>query len=44
VNALGYLATGRRRGVSDSAIRKWLRQYAREQERASQPSRLSRTD
>jgi transposase-like protein len=44
VNALGYLATGRRYGVSDNAIRKWLRQYEREQERESQPSRLSRTD
>lgn len=34
VNALGYLATGRRYGVSDNAIRKWLRQYERERERA----------
>jgi transposase-like protein len=35
VNALGYLATGRRYGVSDNAIRKWLRQYERERERDS---------
>jgi hypothetical protein len=27
---LGYLGTGRRYGVSDNAIRKWLRQYERE--------------
>ncbi|MDX6580908.1 MAG: hypothetical protein QOI10_92 [Solirubrobacterales bacterium] len=26
----GYLATGRKYGVSDNAIRKWLRQYERE--------------
>jgi ribosomal protein S27AE len=44
VKALGYLATGRRYGVSDNAIRKWLRWYEREQERQSQDPRLSRTD
>jgi hypothetical protein len=33
VNALGYLGTGRRYGVSDAAIRKWLRQYELERER-----------
>jgi hypothetical protein len=32
VGALGYVGTGRRYGVSDNAIRKWLRQYEREQE------------
>jgi hypothetical protein len=26
----GYLATGRRYGVSDNAVRKWIRQYERE--------------
>jgi transposase-like protein len=26
----GYLAVGRRYGVSDNAVRKWLREYARE--------------
>lgn len=33
VRALGYLATARRYGVSDTAIRKWLRWYERERER-----------
>lgn len=30
VSALGYCATGRRYGVSDNAIRKWIRQYERD--------------
>jgi hypothetical protein len=30
IQAIGYSATGRRYGVSDNAIRKWLRQYERE--------------
>jgi predicted RNA-binding Zn-ribbon protein involved in translation (DUF1610 family) len=30
VRAVGYCATGRRYGVSDNAIRKWIRQYERE--------------
>jgi hypothetical protein len=30
VNAIGFSATGRRYGVSDNAVRKWLRQYERE--------------
>ena len=30
VAAVGYSATGRRYGVSDNAVRKWLRQYERE--------------
>jgi hypothetical protein len=30
VNQLGYLAVGRKYGVSDNAIRKWIREYARE--------------
>jgi hypothetical protein len=34
VNAIGYLATGRRYGVTDNAIRKWLKQYEREAEQA----------
>jgi hypothetical protein len=33
VEAHGYLATGRKYGVSDNAIRKWIREY--EQERAA---------
>ncbi|MBA3808987.1 MAG: hypothetical protein H0X28_11450 [Solirubrobacterales bacterium] len=32
VRALGYAGTGRRYGVSDNAIRKWLRQYESEQQ------------
>ena len=34
VRALGYLGIGRRYGVSDNAIRKWLRAYRREAEDA----------
>jgi hypothetical protein len=30
VRALGYCATGRRYGVTDNAIRKWLRSYEKE--------------
>ncbi len=37
IEALGYLATGRRYGVSDNAVRKWMRRY--EQERAQSESR-----
>lgn len=33
VAVLGYAATGRRYGVSDNAIRKWIRQYERERQR-----------
>ncbi len=38
ISALGYSATGRRYGVSDNAIRKWVRQYEREQ--AGDPRKL----
>ena len=31
VDAHGYLGVGRRYGVSDNAVRKWLREYEREQ-------------
>jgi hypothetical protein len=31
VNRLGYLAVGRKYGVTDNSIRKWLRQYERDQ-------------
>lgn len=34
VEALGYRAVGRKYGVSDNAIRKWLREYERERLRA----------
>lgn len=43
IRALGYAGTGRRYGVSDNAIRKWLRQYERERIRAKskeEPRRL----
>jgi transposase-like protein len=30
VQALGFRGTGRRYGVSDNAIRKWIRAYERE--------------
>jgi hypothetical protein len=36
VHAIGYCATGRRYGVTDNAVRKWIRQYEREAEQAEQ--------
>lgn len=30
IDELGFLAVGRKHGVSDTAIRKWVRQYERE--------------
>ncbi len=33
IAASGYSAVGRRHGVSDNAVRKWVRQYERERER-----------
>ncbi len=38
VGAMGFAATGRRYGVSDNAVRKWIRAYEREQERAARRS------
>jgi hypothetical protein len=35
IAALGYSAVGRRYGVSDNAVRKWVRHYAREREAAA---------
>jgi transposase-like protein len=35
VQALGFCGTGRRYGVSDNAIRKWIRAYERELGRAA---------
>ena len=35
VERSSYLATGRKYGVSDNAIRKWIRQYERERQRES---------
>lgn len=43
VRALGYLATGRRYGVSDNAVRKWLRWYEREHERLANDAQRART-
>lgn len=34
INAIGYSATGRRYGVTGNAIRKWLKQYEQEADRA----------
>jgi hypothetical protein len=39
IAATSYLAVGRKYGVSDNAIRKWVRQYEREREAASQSPR-----
>jgi hypothetical protein len=36
VRAVGFCATGRRYGVSDNAVRKWIRAYEREQENAGE--------
>jgi len=36
LEATSYLAVGRKYGVSDNAIRKWVRQYERERELAGQ--------
>jgi hypothetical protein len=32
IHAMGWTAVGRRYGVSDNAVRKWVRQYERERE------------
>jgi hypothetical protein len=42
VRADGFLATGRRYGVSDNAIRKWILWYEREQEAAARGSPAAR--
>lgn len=34
IEATSYLAVGRKYGVSDNAVRKWVRFYEKEQERA----------
>jgi transposase-like protein len=39
IAATSYLAIGRKYGVSDNAVRKWVKFYEREREqRASEPS------
>lgn len=35
ISEMGYSAVGRKYGVSDNAIRKWVRQYAKEEVRAA---------
>jgi hypothetical protein len=35
LEATSWLAVGRRYGVSDNAVRKWIRQYERDRERAT---------
>lgn len=37
ISALGYAGTGRRYGVSDNAIRKWVRQYERDRIPSTEP-------
>jgi hypothetical protein len=41
IRVLGYVGTGRRYGVSDNAIRKWLRQYEHERSRAQSQEETS---
>ena len=36
IEQASYLAVGRKYGVSDNAIRKWVRQYKREREMSGQ--------
>jgi hypothetical protein len=40
IQETSYLAAGRKYGVSDNAVRKWVRQYEREAELAEQPADL----
>ncbi|HET8537455.1 MAG TPA: DUF1059 domain-containing protein [Solirubrobacteraceae bacterium] len=42
VAAMGYSAVGRRYGVSDNAVRKWIRWYETEMERAGRASGMKR--
>lgn len=43
ISALGYAATGRRYGVSDNAIRKWVKQYESESKDTKDGSSKSST-
>jgi len=43
IDALGYAGTGRRYGVSDNAIRKWIRQYERERDVHAQAPEIAAT-
>jgi predicted small metal-binding protein len=42
VGAMGYSAVGRRYGVSDNAVRKWIRWYEAEMERAGRADGMKR--
>jgi predicted small metal-binding protein len=42
IAAMGYSAVGRRYGVSDNAVRKWIRWYEAEIERAGRAQRMKR--
>jgi predicted small metal-binding protein len=42
VGAMGYSAVGRRYGVSDNAVRKWIRWYEAEMERAGRANGMKR--
>jgi hypothetical protein len=44
VNSMSFLAVGRKYGVSDGAIRKWIRCHEYEQERAPLDSEEGRPD
>jgi len=41
IEATSYLAVGRRYGVSDNAVRKWVRFYERQMEREAAETRRS---
>jgi hypothetical protein len=44
IHALGWSGVGRRYGVSDNAVRKWVRQYERERARAGDHERAEGTE
>ena len=41
IEGTSYLAVGRKYGVSDNAIRKWVRWYEREAERKAAEARIA---
>jgi len=41
IEETSYLAVGRKYGVSDNAVRKWVRWYGRQAERAQLEGRLA---
>lgn len=42
IEATSYLAVGRKYGVSDNAVRKWIRFYRRQMEREATEGEASR--